>query len=101
MKDQSIMINTAIASLLAMGLATASLSAVAADAAKEKCFGVAKSGKNDCGSNKSKHSCAGQAKVDNDPNDFKYVAKGTCDKMGGSMKPGDGMEMQKDMEMKK
>jgi uncharacterized membrane protein len=27
----------------------------------EKCFGIAKAGKNDCSSNKSAHSCAGQA----------------------------------------
>ena len=56
-------------------------------AGKEKCFGVAKAGQNDCGSNMSKHSCAGQAKVDNDPADFKVVASGTCTQMGGTLKP--------------
>jgi uncharacterized membrane protein len=31
-----------------------------------------------------KHACAAQgAKVDNDPMEWKYVAKGTCEKMGG------------------
>lgn len=95
MKDQRTMINTAIAGLLAMGFATASLTAMADDAAKEKCFGVAKAGQNDCGSNKSKHSCAGQSKIDNDPSDFKFVPKGTCATMGGSMKPGGEMDMKK------
>ena len=59
--------------------------AVAADESKEKCFGVAKAGQNDCGSNASKHSCAGQSKMDNDPNDFKLVPKGSCEKMGGKL----------------
>jgi len=50
----------------------------------EKCYGVAKAGQNDCGT--AKHACAAQgAKVDNDPNEWKYVAKGTCEKMGGKM----------------
>jgi uncharacterized membrane protein len=29
------------------------------------------------------HSCAGQAKADNAPTEWKYVAKGTCEKAGG------------------
>ena len=29
----------------------------------------------------------GQNKVDNDPGEWKYVAKGTCEKMGGKLKP--------------
>ena len=53
--------------------------------------GIAKAGQNDCGSSKSKHSCAGQSKADNDPHDFKFVAKGSCEKMGGKMSaPADG-----------
>lgn len=88
MKDQNTLVAAAMAGLFAAGLMSASVSAVAADQAKEKCFGIAKAGQNDCGSKNSKHSCAGQSKVDNDPNDFKYVAKGSCEKMGGSLKPG-------------
>jgi uncharacterized membrane protein len=50
----------------------------------EKCYGVAKAGQNDCGT--AKHACAAQgAKKDNDPTEWKYVAKGTCEKMGGKM----------------
>ncbi|HUP09565.1 MAG TPA: DUF2282 domain-containing protein [Caldimonas sp.] len=56
---------------------------------QEKCYGVAKAGANDCASATGTHACAGQgSKKDNDPNEFKYVAAGTCEKMGGSMKPG-------------
>jgi uncharacterized membrane protein len=71
--------------LLATALATVCItgSAHAADPAKEKCYGVAKAGQNDCASANGSHSCAGQAKKDKDPNEWKYVAKGTCEKEGG------------------
>lgn len=72
------------------GIAAASTTVYAADdMSKEKCYGIAKAGANDCASTSGSHSCAGQAKTDNDPKDWKYVAKGTCEKMGGMMKPGE------------
>ena len=52
-------------------------------AGKEKCYGVAEAGKNDCGSLDGKHGCAGQSTVDNDPLEWKYVEKGSCEGMGG------------------
>ena len=55
----------------------------------EKCWGVAKAGQNDCGSNKTAHSCAGQSSKDYDPNDFKVVKTGTCVQMGGSLTQGE------------
>ena len=45
----------------------------------EKCAGIAAKGKNDCGAND--HSCAGNAKRDNDPNEWVYVPVGVCDKI--------------------
>jgi uncharacterized membrane protein len=75
--------------LLATALAAVCItgSAHAADAAadKEKCFGIAKAGQNDCASVNGSHSCAGQGKKDMDPGEWKYVAKGTCEKSGGKM----------------
>lgn len=75
--------------LLAAALATACVAgpghAQAAD--KEKCFGIAKAGQNDCASVNGAHSCAGQGKADNDKREWKYVAKGSCEKAGGSMAP--------------
>ena len=53
---------------------------------REKCFGVAKKGQNDCGT--AKHTCAGKATKDNAPDDWKYVAKGTCEKLGGKASAG-------------
>ena len=87
MNKPTTLINAAVASLLVMGMGTTSVTASAAEGAKEKCFGVAKAGQNDCGSKSSKHSCAGQSTVDKDPADFKFVAKGSCEKMGGKMTP--------------
>jgi uncharacterized membrane protein len=84
----------AIAGLLALGLSASSGAAFAA-AEKEKCFGVAMAGKNDCGGKYSKHACAGTSTVDKDPNDWKYVDKGSCEKMGGKLKAAAELEMMK------
>jgi len=75
-------IQAALAGLLAVGIA-ASVTAQPAPAKQEteKCYGIAMAGKNDCGT--AKHACAGHAKVDKDPNEWKYVPKGTCEKVGG------------------
>jgi uncharacterized membrane protein len=84
MKKTSIVASTAISGLLALGLAG---NAFAEDAAaKDKCYGVAKAGQNDCAANG--HSCQGQAKTDSDPSEWKYVAKGSCGDMGGSLEAG-------------
>jgi uncharacterized membrane protein len=50
---------------------------------KEKCFGIAKAGQNDCANLSGSHSCAGQSKLDMDKGEWKYVAKGTCTDMKG------------------
>ncbi|WP_148714312.1 BufA1 family periplasmic bufferin-type metallophore [Chitinolyticbacter meiyuanensis] len=70
---------SALAAVLGATVATPALAAE-----KEKCFGVAKAGQNDCKANG--HSCAGQAAADNDKAEWKFVAAGTCEKMGGSLK---------------
>ena len=85
MKDQRKLITTTISSLLALGITASSGSAYAAD--EEKCFGVAKASQNGCNSNKSKHSCAGRSKIDNDPNDFIMLPQGSCLKIGGKLEP--------------
>lgn len=80
--EKSKMLSIAIGSLLALGL-VGNASAADKKMEMEQCFGVAKAGKNDCSSNKSAHSCAGQATRNNDPEDFVAVPKGTCDKIAG------------------
>jgi uncharacterized membrane protein len=86
--NQQTIIRSAMAGLFALGTLGTTLAYAKDPAGMEKCFGIAKAGHNDCGSNKTAHACAGQSKVDNDPHDFKYVKTGTCSKMGGSMMPG-------------
>ncbi len=49
----------------------------------ETCYGIAKAGQNDCAT--AKHACNSQATADNAPDDFKYVAKGTCEKIRGKL----------------
>lgn len=76
-------IQAAIASLLAAGVTSAAFAEpVKQPQGSEKCYGVAKAGQNDCGT--AKHACAGTATKDKDPNDWKYVQKGTCEQMGGT-----------------
>ncbi len=80
--NQRLIVSSALASVLALGLAGA---ATAQDKAaeKEKCYGIAKAGQNDCANLAGTHSCAGQSKVDMDPGEWKYVAKGSCKQMKG------------------
>jgi uncharacterized membrane protein len=83
-------IQAAIAGAIALGFAASTLAAAPGpaqpQAGQEKCYGVAKAGQNDCGT--AKHACAAQgAKVDKDPGEWKYVAKGTCETMGGKSAP--------------
>jgi uncharacterized membrane protein len=52
----------------------------------EKCYGVAKAGKNDCQTSNS--SCAGTSKRDSQNDAWVYVPAGTCDRLvGGSLEP--------------
>lgn len=53
----------------------------------EKCYGVVKSGKNDCQTAVS--ACAGTAKKDSQKDAWIYLPKGTCEKIvGASLKAG-------------
>lgn len=58
-----------------------------APAGMEKCYGIAKTGMNDCDSG----STCVKSIIDNDPNYFLYVPKGLCAKIAGGMpSPTDG-----------
>jgi uncharacterized membrane protein len=78
--NQRLIVSSALASVLALGLIG---QVTAQDKAKEKCYGIAKAGQNDCANASGSHSCAGQSKVDNGADEWKYVAKGTCKEMKG------------------
>ena len=52
----------------------------------EKCYGIAKAGKNDCQTANS--SCAGTSKRDNQGDAWLYIPAGSCEKIvGGSKDP--------------
>lgn len=80
--NHRLVVSSALASALALGLAGPAAAQVKATA-KEKCYGIAKAGQNDCANLAGTHSCAGQSKVDNDPGEWKYVAAGTCKNLKG------------------
>jgi uncharacterized membrane protein len=68
---------------IATALAAALVLPVAAQAQSnmEKCFGIAKAGKNDCQTANS--SCAGTAKKDAQSDAWVSVPKGVCEKIAG------------------
>lgn len=81
MKSSDQIIRSAFVGLVALGLAGVAGQAAAQKAETEKCAGIVKAGKNDCGTSKS--SCAGTAKADRDPETWIYVPKGTCERIAG------------------
>lgn len=57
---------------------------------RERCYGVAKAGENDCNgydSTGEMHSCPSWSTKDNDPYAWSYVIKGKCLPMGGRLRP--------------
>ena len=70
-----------VAAAVTSAVALTAVQAQAADV--EKCYGVAKAGKNDCKT--ATNSCAGQVKADRDPSAFIAVPAGTCEKISGGM----------------
>ena len=66
-----------LAGSLASALAMISVPALALDSSKEKCFGVALKGQNDCAAGAGT-TCAGTSKVNYQGNSWKLVPKGTC-----------------------
>lgn len=70
----------AAAAIASLGAATLAAADDAKDEqGKEKCYGVAKAGKNDCAANG--HACAGQSKASGNAKEWIYVPAGTCDRL--------------------
>jgi uncharacterized membrane protein len=83
--NQRQIVASALASVFALGLVgQAAGQDMSKDAGgKEKCFGIAKAGANDCANLSGSHSCAGQSKADLGADEWKYVPKGTCKALKG------------------
>ncbi|WP_367847936.1 DUF2282 domain-containing protein [Rhodoferax sp. WC2427] len=89
---QSFASTAVLALALGSALAMAAAPAAAADE-KEKCFGVAMAGKNDCAAGAGT-TCAGTSKMDYQANSWKYVPAGTCESMKSATSPtGMGQKM--------
>lgn len=80
-----------VAAALAGAVAVTGAAGTAVAADREKCYGVAKAGENDCANAAGTHSCAGQSSVDFDGGEWKLVPAGTCEDMGGATEPFDGV----------
>ena len=82
MKNSTTLVNAALAGVFALGATMGAGEAMAGKPGMEKCAGIVKTGMNDCGT--SKHGCAGNAKMDADPEEWIYVPEGTCKKIVGA-----------------
>lgn len=76
----------ALALALALGAAFTTMPAAAQPADKEKCYGVALKGKNDCAAGPGT-TCAGTSKIDYQGNAWSLVPKGTCAKTASKSSP--------------
>jgi uncharacterized membrane protein len=82
MTSKTAILAAAVSSLFV--LTTAALAAD--DSNSEKCYGVAKAGKNDCAGGA--HACAAQSTKDRSAKEFIKLPKGTCERIvGGSLTP--------------
>jgi uncharacterized membrane protein len=77
---------SALALAIALGAALVSLPASAQSTDKEKCFGVALKGKNDCAAGPGT-TCAGTSKTDYQSDAWSFVPKGSCEKMVSKTSP--------------
>jgi uncharacterized membrane protein len=96
--NHRLVVSSALASVMALGLvanAGAASHAMEKPKDKEKCYGIAKAGANDCANLSGSHSCAGQGKADMDAGEWKYVATGTCKDMKGMSADEAKMKMKK------
>ncbi len=81
-----------LATAVTAAVSAVSVTPAAAEGEKEKCYGIAMAGKNDCAAGAGT-TCAGTSKVDFQGNAWKYVDKGTCMSMSvdgdrkGSLEP--------------
>ena len=86
--NKKVVISSAIATALTLAATAAVFSPTVAaqDAVPEKCYGIAKAGKNDCAAGPGT-TCAGTATKDGQKNAWMNVMAGTCEKIvGGSLK---------------
>ena len=88
MKKTHLLVASAMLAALAMPMASHGQSGPAPKPKfeAEKCYGIARAGKNDCQTTNS--SCAGTSKRDSQGDAWVYAPKGSCEKIvNGSLQP--------------
>jgi uncharacterized membrane protein len=80
MKRTTLAVTAVALAALASGAALAQDKGASIKGEKERCYGIAMAGKNDCAAGPGT-TCAGTSKMDYQGNAWKYVAKGTCTTM--------------------
>jgi uncharacterized membrane protein len=85
MNHTKTIVSTALASIIALAALGSQSTAFAAEKKDaEKCYGVAKAGKNDCKT--LSNACAGHSLEDGQKDAFIALPKGTCERIvGGSL----------------
>ena len=86
MKNPTASSATVLSLALGAALSLAPALSAAQSADKEKCYGVALKGKNDCAAGAGT-TCAGTSKTDYQANAWSYVPKGSCEKMVSKTSP--------------
>ncbi len=87
MKNVNAIVQSALTAAITLGALSAAVPVIAADTPDiEKCYGVAKAGKNDCKT--LSNACAGHSVSDAQPDAFIALPKGSCERIsGGSLQP--------------
>ena len=83
---QNVLTSSALALAFGTAISLAATPALADDMAKEKCFGIAMKGKNDCKAGAGT-TCAGSSKKDHQGNAFVMVPAGTCETTASMTSP--------------
>jgi len=85
--NKRLMIASALAAAVALPAILSAQPAAAPEFSAEKCYGIAKAGKNDCAST-GNNSCAGTSRLDADPRAWIFVPEGYCERIvAGSLTP--------------
>ena len=85
MKKSTLIAAALAAAITTPALLTAQKPAAAPTFKAEKCYGIAKAGKNDCASTGA-NSCGGTSKLNGDPRAWIFVPEGYCERIVGGSK---------------
>jgi len=86
MAEKFTVTSTMVAGAVAAAMAGASIVALPAHAANEKCYGISLAGQNDCAAGPGT-TCAGTSTVDFQGNAWTLVPEGTCEQYGVAADP--------------